>query len=78
MKLKMFTLDGPVIIDTNAVTQFSPSGEHGGSFTKLETMNDQGEKSAVIVKHDFYQVAQALANVWAMEEKAARCAGEPS
>lgn len=68
MKLKMFTLDGSVIIDTNDVTQFSPSAEHGGNFTKVETLNVQGETSAVIVKHDFYQVTQALANAWAIDE----------
>jgi len=72
MKLKMFTLDGSVIIDTNAVTQFSPDAEHGGIFTKVETINAQGETSAIIVKHDFYQVSQALANAWSMEEKAVR------
>lgn len=72
MKLKMFTLDGSVIIDTNAVTQFSPNAEHGGNFTKVETLNGQGETSAVIVKHDFYQVTQALATAWSMDEKAVR------
>jgi len=72
MKLKMFTLDGSVIIDTNAVTQFSPNADHGGNFTKVETLNAQGEASAVIVKHDFYQVTQALANAWSMDEKAVR------
>jgi len=72
MKLKMFTLDGSVIIDTNAVTQFSPAAGHDGNFTKVETLNAQGETSAFIVKHDFYQVSQALANAWSMEEKAVR------
>lgn len=72
MKLKMFTLDGSVIIDTNAVTQFSPNAEHGGNFTKVETLNAQGETSAVIVKHDFYQVTKALATAWSMDEKAVR------
>lgn len=72
MKLKMFTLDGSVIIDTNTVTQFSPDAAHGGNFTKLETLNSSGETAEVIVKHDFYQVTQALANAWAMEEKAVR------
>ncbi|WP_033749703.1 hypothetical protein [Pantoea sp. NGS-ED-1003] len=72
MKLKMFTLDGSVIIDTNTVTQFSPDAEHGGNFTKVETLNDSGETSEFIVKHDFYQVTQALANAWSMEEKAVR------
>lgn len=68
MKLKMFTLDGSVIIDTNAVTQFSPNADHGGNFIKVETLNAQGETSAVIVKHDFYQVTQALARAWAIDE----------
>lgn len=72
MKLKMFTLDGSVIIDTNTITQFSPDSEHGGNFTKVETLNAQGEPSEVIVKHDFYQVTQVLANAWTMDEKAVR------
>lgn len=72
MKLKMFTLDGSVIIDTNTITQFSPDAKHGGNFTKIETLNDQGKAVEVVVKHDFYQVTQALANAWAMEEKAVR------
>lgn len=68
MKLKMFTLDGSVIIDTNTVTQFSPDAEHGSNYTKVETLNAQGETSEIIVKHDFYQVSQALANAWAIDE----------
>lgn len=72
MKLKMFTLDGSVIIDTKEVTQFSPNAEHGGNFTKIETLNAQGERSEVVVKHDFYQVSQAFATAWAMGEQAVR------
>jgi len=68
MKLKMFTLDGSLIIDTNTVTQFSPDAEHGGNFTKVQTLNASGETSEVIVKHDFYQETQALANAWAIDE----------
>jgi len=68
MKLKMFTLDGSVIIDTNSITQFSPDVEHGGNFTKIETLNAQGKAAEVVVKHDFYQVSQALANAWAIDE----------
>lgn len=70
MKLKMFTLDGSVIIETNAVTQFSPDQVHGGNYTKIETVNADGTFSEAVVKHDFYQVTQALATAWSMDEKA--------
>jgi len=72
MKLKMFTLDGATIIETNAVTQFSPDSANGGNYTKIETLGDDGAISSVVVKHDFHQVTQALANAWSMEEKAVR------
>ncbi|ERK18585.1 hypothetical protein L579_1909 [Pantoea sp. AS-PWVM4] len=70
IKLKMFTLDGPTIIETNAVTQFSPDSARGGNYTRIETVDADGSFSEVVVKHDFHQVTQALANAWSMEEKA--------
>ncbi|MFJ5159480.1 hypothetical protein ACIP6T_09905 [Pantoea sp. NPDC088449] len=72
MKLKMFTLNGETVIETNAVTQFSADFANGGNFTKIETVGTDGTLSEVVVKHDFYQVTQALANAWALEEKAVR------
>lgn len=33
MKLKMQTISGPVIIDSNEVTQFYPDHESGGELT---------------------------------------------
>jgi len=68
MKLKMMTLDGATIIETNAVTQFSPDHSHGGNYTKIETVNADGTFAEAVVKHDFYQVTQALARAWALDE----------
>jgi hypothetical protein len=72
MKLRMFTLDGDTIIETNSVTNFCPDHHHGGNCTKIETLNADGTRSDVVVKHDFYQVTQALANAWSMGEQAVR------
>lgn len=76
MKLKMMTLEGSTVIDTNAVTQFSPDHFHGGDYTKVETVNADGTFTEALVKHDFYQITQALANAWAMEEQAKNRVGK--
>lgn len=38
MKLKMQTISGPVIIDSNEVTQFYPDHESGGNSPLLNTL----------------------------------------
>lgn len=42
MKLKMQTISGPVIIDSNEVTQFYPDHESGGELTAVEYFTDEG------------------------------------
>lgn len=44
MKRKMQTISGPVIIDSNEVTQFYPDHESGGELTAVEYLAD-GEES---------------------------------
>lgn len=63
MKLKMQTISGPVIIDSNEVTQFYPDHESGGELTAVEYLTDGG-RCTTRVRHSFYQVAEALASAW--------------
>ncbi len=69
MKLKMMTSEGPAIIETDSISQFYSDFSSGGRFTKLDLIGDDGVISKITVKHDFYQVTQALAKVWEMETK---------
>lgn len=69
MKLKMYTPDGHVIVDSNLVTQFYPDFESGGELTTIEEASPTGEKRFVKVKHHFHQVTQALATAWSVDEK---------
>lgn len=76
MKLKMFTPDASVIIETNLVTQFYPDHASGGELTTIETISSTGENFSVKVKHSFHQVTQALATAWSVDEKKAEGAAQ--
>ncbi|EPE0225105.1 hypothetical protein ACSFS0_004547 [Escherichia coli] len=67
MKRKMQTISGPVIIDSNEVTQFYPDHESGGELTAVEYLADGGRITAR-VRHSFYQVAAALAGAWRADD----------
>ncbi|KAA0547786.1 hypothetical protein F0327_25345 [Citrobacter braakii] len=69
MRLKMYTPDGSVIVESNLVTQFYPDFESGGELTAIETVSSTGEKFVVKVKHSFNQVTHALATAWSVDEK---------
>ncbi len=69
MRLKMYTPDGSVIVESNLVTQFYPDFESGGELTTIETVSSTGEKFVVKVKHSFHQVTHALATAWSVDEK---------
>lgn len=71
MKLKMYTPDGSVIVETNEVTQFYPDFESGGELTTIETVSADGEAFSVKVNHSFHQVTSALATAWSVDEKKA-------
>lgn len=76
MKLKMFTPDGSVIVETDLVTQFYPDHASGGELTIIETLSATGEAFPVKVKHSFHQVTHALATAWSVEEKKAEGAAQ--
>lgn len=76
MKLKMFTPDGSVIVDSNLVTQFYPDHASGGELTTIESLASTGENFPVKVKHSFHQVTQALATAWSVDEKKAEGAAQ--
>lgn len=71
MKLKMNTNDGPVIVETNLVTQFFPDHASGGELTTIETISATGETLSVKVKHSFHEVTHALTTAWSVDEKKA-------
>lgn len=71
MRLKMYTPDSHVIVESNLVTQFYPDFESGGDLTTIEAVSSTGEKLSVKVKHSFHQVASALATAWSVDEKKA-------
>ena len=71
MKLKMYTPDGSVIVESNLVTQFYPDFESGGELTVVEAVSGDGKTFAVKVKHAFQQVTHALATAWRVDEKKA-------
>ncbi|MCF6685997.1 hypothetical protein [Raoultella ornithinolytica] len=74
MRLKMYTLSGSVIVETNDVTQFYPDAKSGGELTTIEIISSVGEHAKVQVKHGFNQVAGALATAWKMDEDKAGAA----
>ena len=76
MKLKMFTPDGSVIVETNLVTQFYPDFESGGELTTIETISSTGEGFSVKVKHSFHQVTHALSTACSVDEKKAEGASQ--
>ena len=67
MKLKMQTISGPVIIDSNEVTQFYPDHESGGELTAVEYLADGGRITAR-VRPSFYQLGPALAGAWRADD----------
>lgn len=71
MRLKMNTADGHVIVESNLVTQFYPDASSGNEMTTIETVVPDGDRVSVQVKHSFYQVTQALATAWSVDEKKA-------
>lgn len=71
MKLKMYTLAGPVIVETNLVSQFYPDHSSGGELTTIETISATGEILKLMVKHSFHDVTNALATAWSIDEKKA-------
>lgn len=71
MRLKMYTPDDSVIIESNLVTQFYPDHESGGELTVIETIPATGETFSVKVKHSLLQVTSALATAWSIDEKKA-------
>ncbi|EAX8243479.1 hypothetical protein BKN67_22970 [Salmonella enterica] len=71
MRLKVYTPDDSVIIESNLVTQFYPDHESGGELTVIETISATGETFSVKVKHLFLQVTSALATAWSIDEKKA-------
>ncbi|EBJ3544828.1 hypothetical protein GZC45_004390 [Salmonella enterica] len=76
MRLKMYTPDDSVIIESNLVTQFYPDHESGGELTVIETISATGETFTVRVKHSFLQVTSALATAWSVDEKKAEGAAQ--
>ena len=76
MKLKMYTPDGSVIIESNLVTQLYPDFESGGELTTIETISADGKTFFVKVKHSFHQVTHALATAWRVDEKRAEGAAQ--
>lgn len=76
MKLKMYTPDGSVIVETNLVTQFYPDFESGGELTTIDTISSTGEAFSVKVKHSFHQVTHAIATAWSVDEKKAMGAAQ--
>ena len=76
MKLKMYTPDGSVIIESNLVTQLYPDFESGGELTTIETVSADGKPFSVKVKHSFHQVTHALATAWRVDEKRAEGAAQ--
>lgn len=76
MKLKMHTPDGPVIVESNLVTQFHPDFDSGSELTTIETVSATGETFSVKVKHSFVQVTSALATAWRVDEKKAEGAAQ--
>ncbi|EBO5293012.1 hypothetical protein FE13_21625 [Salmonella enterica subsp. enterica serovar Typhimurium] len=62
MRLKMYTPDDSVIVESNLVTQFYPDHESGGELTVIETISATGETFSVKVKHSF---------AWSIDEKKA-------
>lgn len=71
MKLKMYTSDGWVIVESNLVTQFYPDFESGGELTTIETVSATGETFSVKVKHSLMQVTSALGRAWRIDEQKA-------
>lgn len=71
MKLKMFTPDDFVIVESNLVSQFYPDFESGGELTTIEAVSSDGKTFSVKVKHSFHQVAHALSTAWSVDEKKA-------
>ncbi|EPC7199405.1 hypothetical protein ACR2RX_004416 [Salmonella enterica] len=71
MRLKMYTPDDSVIVESNLVTQFYPDHESGGELTVIETISATGETFSVKVKHSFLKVTSALATAWSIDEKKA-------
>ncbi|HEC7071566.1 TPA: hypothetical protein R3873_004406 [Salmonella enterica subsp. enterica serovar Saintpaul] len=71
MRLKMYTPDDSVIVESNLVTQFYPDHESGGELTVIETISAIGETFSVKVKHSFLQVTSVLATAWSIDEKKA-------
>ena len=71
MKLKMYTQNDPVIIDSSEVAQFNPVAVRGIDLTKIETLSATGERKSVLVKHSFHQVMLALATAWRINEQKA-------
>ncbi|EAV9245792.1 hypothetical protein FE603_16135 [Salmonella enterica] len=76
MRLKMYTPDNSVIVDSNLVTQFYPDYESGGELTVIETISATGETFTVRVKHSFLQVTSALVTAWSVDEKKAEGAAQ--
>lgn len=68
MKLRMDTLDGAVIVESDLVTQFYPDFESGGELTTIEMVLANGDTFSVKVKHSFLQVTSALATGWSIDE----------
>jgi hypothetical protein len=75
MKLKMFTPDGSVLIESSLVAQFYPDHESGGELTTIETVSATGETFSAKVKHSFHQVTSALVTAWSVDEKKAEQRG---
>ncbi|MFH3061053.1 hypothetical protein ABK884_22310 [Enterobacter hormaechei] len=71
MKLKMYTTNGPEIIDSSEVAQFYPDAASGNVLTKIETLSATGDRKTVLVKHSFHQVVCALAKAWGIDEQKA-------
>ncbi|WP_407214416.1 hypothetical protein [Enterobacter hormaechei] len=44
MKLKMYTTNGPEIIDSSEVAQFYPDAASGNVLTKIETLSATGDR----------------------------------
>lgn len=61
MKIKMTGYGREVIIDSDLVGSFSPTSCLGGNGTEIEMIYANGSSEKIIVKHDFLQVAAALA-----------------
>lgn len=70
MKLKMQTISGPVIIDSNEVTQFYPDHESGGELTAVEYLTD-GEDAPPGYAIPFIRLLRHLPvhGMWMMHQK---------